>query len=449
MRMKNISYRGFAAIIAAALAACGGHSGLSQSVIPPAGAGSSYLSPAEMPSPIKHIVIIFQENRTPDYLFQGIPGADISKTGKTSRGEIVRLHEVSLAAGYDLGHGHSSFVQDYDDGKMDGFDKGLPQRFRFRPFGYAPESEVQPYHDMARQYVLADHMFQSDQAPSFPAHLYIVSGTAGDESIQPNKVVGNPHDRLTGEPAKAGCDAHRTTFVDTINPQTGNPGPQPWPCFDRPVLPDFLVPKGISWRYYQNHASAGIWHAFDAIRHIRFSEQYENVIVGSPKVIKDIRQNRLAGVSWVMPGDPWSDHAGRVSTTQGPAWVAAIVNAIGQSQFWDTTAIFVTWDDWGGWYDHVTPPIRNYNELGCRVPLIVISPYARHGYVSKVQHEFGSILAFAEETFGIPKGSLKSTDANADDLSDAFDFSQKPRAFKHINAPPFRGSGSEIDSEDP
>jgi phospholipase C len=136
--------------------------------------------------------------------------------------------------------------------------------------------------------------------------------------------------------------------------------------------------------------------------------------------------------------------------------VASIVNSIGNAKtcdggagYWSDTAIIVTWDDWGGWYDHVTPPIRNYNELGLRVPLLVISPYARRGYVSKVQHEFGSILAFAEETFGIPKGSLKSTDASADDLSDAFDFSQKPRAFKHINAPPFRGSGSAIDTEDP
>jgi phospholipase C len=123
---------------------------------------------------------------------------------------------------------------------------------------------------------------------------------------------------------------------------------------------------------------------------------------------------------------------------------------VGESRYWKTTAIFVTWDDWGGWYDHVKPPILNHDELGFRVPLLVISPYARHGYVSKVRHEFGSILAFAEETFGIPKGSLKSTDGRADDLMDAFDFTKPPRVFKRIPAPKFDpGSNLDLDAEDP
>ncbi len=97
----------------------------------------------------------------------------------------------------------------------------------------------------------------------------------------------------------------------------------------------------------------------------------------------------------------------------------------------------MTWDDWGGWYDHVPPPIINRYELGFRVPLLVISPYAKRGYVSKVTHEFGSILAFSEEAFGIPKGALKATDRRADDLMDGFDFTQGPRAFVPIKAPPF------------
>ena len=117
----------------------------------------------------------------------------------------------------------------------------------------------------------------------------------------------------------------------------------------------------------------------------------------------------------------------------GPDWVASVVNAIGESPYWNSTAIFIVWDDWGGWYDHVQPQqFDNYYELGFRVPLVVVSPYAKRGYVSKVQHEFGSILAFSEETFGIPKGSLGTTDVRADDLSDCFDFTQRPRTFTPI-----------------
>ena len=113
--------------------------------------------------------------------------------------------------------------------------------------------------------------------------------------------------------------------------------------------------------------------------------------------------------------------------------MASVVNAIGNSQYWSNTAIFITWDDWGGWYDHVAPPIKNSYEYGFRVPLIVVSPYAKPGYISKVTHDFGSILKYIEENFGV--GSLGFADADADDLSDCFDYSQAPLAFHTISAP--------------
>ena len=403
-----------------------------------------------VPIPIKHVVIVFQENRTPDYLFQGVPGADISKTGVTYKGEIVPLQPVSLAAGYDLGHGHSSWVKDYDFGKMDGFNRGLSHKKRLRPFGYAPMSEVRPYYEMATQYAFADRMFASNQGPSFPAHLYIIAGRATDKSLTPNIVENNPGHAGGKHPSPGGCDSPAGTVVETINAKTGNQGPTPFPCFDPPVLSDFLDAKGITWRYYQTHRGAGLWHGYDAVRHVRYGKDYENVVWPSESVLTDIASNRLADVSWVTPSDAWSDHAGPRSTAEGPSWVAAIVNAIGKSAYWQDTAIFITWDDWGGWYDHVPPPIDNYYELGFRVPLVVVSPYAKAAYVSKAQHEFGSILAFTEEAFGIPKGTLDSTDKRADDLMDMFDFSQKARAFKRIHAPRFRGvSVGHIDEEDP
>ncbi len=133
-----------------------------------------------------------------------------------------------------------------------------------------------------------------------------------------------------------------------------------------------------------------------------------------------------------MPSGPDSDHAKTTDGT-GPSWVAGIVNAIGESKYWNDTAIFVTWDDWGGWYDHLKPPMYHTYELGFRVPLLVISPYAKHLYVSHKQHEFGSILKFVEETYGL--GSLKTTDVRSDDLADCFNFNQPPRKFHHIHAP--------------
>jgi len=134
-------------------------------------------------------------------------------------------------------------------------------------------------------------------------------------------------------------------------------------------------------------------------------------------------------VSWVIPTGANSDHANTLSNS-GPSWVASVVNAIGTSRYWNSTAVFVTWDDWGGWYDHVPPQIFNSYELGFRVPLIVISPYAKPGYVSHVPHEFGSLLRFTEEQFGL--GSLGYTDARADDLADCFNFAQAPLPYKTV-----------------
>jgi len=137
-------------------------------------------------------------------------------------------------------------------------------------------------------------------------------------------------------------------------------------------------------------------------------------------------------VSFVTPSGLESDHSGRNNGT-GPSWVASIVNAIGtNSSYWNNTAIIVTWDYWGGGYDHVPPKIFNSYELGFRVPMIVISPYAKPNYVSHVHYEFGSILKFIEETFGLP--SLNTTDKRATDLSDCFSFTTTPRAFKPIAA---------------
>jgi phospholipase C len=166
----------------------------------------------------------------------------------------------------------------------------------------------------------------------------------------------------------------------------------------------------------------------------------KNVILRNTQILTDIGGGKLAGVSWVIPTGQASDHAG-MNEGSGPSWVASIVNAIGTSSYWSDTAIIITWDDWGGWYDHVPPPhvINDGTSWGSgyvygfRVPLIVVSPYAKSAYVSHTQHDFGSILKFVEVTFGLP--SLGYADVAADDLSDCFNFSQTPLQFQRISAP--------------
>ena len=178
--------------------------------------------------------------------------------------------------------------------------------------------------------------------------------------------------------------------------------------------------------------------AFDAIKAVRFGPDYANVVTPDSQVLNDIAGGQLKQVSWVMPYGGASDHAGGGSGNKGPAWVASIVNAIGQSSYWNNTAVIISWDEWGGWYDHVVPPLYAdpgtgaYEGLGYRTPLIVVSPYARNHYVSKSQHETASALHFIEKIFGLP--SLGQADARADAYDDMFDFSQTPTKFRPIPA---------------
>jgi phospholipase C len=387
---------------------------------------------------IRHVVIIFQENRTTDNLFNGLPGADTVRVGLATGGRHVRLAPVGLAEPYDLDHAHSGFVTEYANGKLDGFNRENSNcigatvcvaRNR-RAYGYVPRSEVKPYFAMAMQYAFGDRMFQSNQGPSFPAHQYILSGTSAVTTGSSLLAAENPF-HPNGD-AAGGCDSPAGSLVPLIDP-AGVENRRTFPCYDRVSLLELLDRAGLSWRYYQAVPGAGLWNGPDALARIRESREFSsNVVHPSSQVLKDVAAGKLADVVWVTPTALSSDHAESNDGT-GPSWVAAVVNAIGESSYWESTAIFVTWDDWGGWYDHVPPHVYNSYELGFRVPLIVISPYAKNHYVSHAQHEFGSILKFAETIFGLP--SMHTTDDRSDDLFDCFDFSKAPSKFKRIPAP--------------
>jgi phospholipase C len=384
----------------------------------------------------QHVVIVVQENRTTDNLFNGLPGADTVRSGLNSKGQMVPLTRVSLSAPYDIQHTRPAFLTEYDGGKMNGFDivrsnchaKCPPASTRV--YAYVDPSETTPYFAMAEQYAFADRMFQSNQGPSFPAHLYLVSGSSEPTVGSTLKVSENPIRPQGGH--TAGCDSPPGTLGQLID-ANGNESHWMYPCIDVPTLFDLQYKKSSSWRYYQAHGGPGLWNAVDAINHLRKNVHYRtNVVYPPSQFLRDTSKGDLANLSIVTPTQADSDHAG-ITGKDGPSWVADVVNAVGTSQYWQNSVIFVTWDDWGGWYDHVRPPIYNSYELGLRVPLIVISRFTPKGYVSHSQHEFGSILKFTEETFGL--GSLNTTDARADDLADCFNFQQPPRKFVKIPAP--------------
>jgi phospholipase C len=382
---------------------------------------------------IKHVVIVIQENRSVDNFFNGFPGADTVRTGMSHNGPVA-LHPVDLNSPADVDHQHRAFMSAYDDGKMDGWEAVAthPKQDSDFPYAYVPREQIEPYWQMAERFTFGDRMFQSNTGPSFPAHLYLIAG-------QSEFTANNPNHIETGHYAW-GCDSPETATVSLIGPK-GNEVKGPYPCLNFKTLADEMDEHDISWRYYAPSIGSigNIWSAFDAIRHIRYGPDWGNVVSPETRVLTDIASDDLPAVTWVVPTAQNSDHAFPRKTSSvdigvaeqhGPEWVSSIVNAVGRSALWDSTVVLVVWDDWGGWYDHVAPPQLDRMGLGPRVPFIVISPYARRHYVSHVQHEFGSILKFTEDVFGLPR--LGTTDVRSDALRDCFDFTQMPAPFTAI-----------------
>lgn len=421
--------RSIGLVFAIAVASCGSAANPAVNALPLA------MAPQHA-SRISHIVVIIQENRTLDNLFNGFPGADTVQSGENAQGQSVPLSPVSLNAPYDLSHRHTAWLYDYSHGRMNGFSGEHVHCFVRAPncptravaaYSYVPKDEVKPYWEMAHSYVLGDRMFATNQGPSFPAHQYLVSGTsiiADTSTIKASENVSDP--QKTGR--QGGCDSVRGARVATID-DLGKAGPFVYPCFKRRSIMEEMNDAGVTWRYYQALSGAGQWHAVDAIEPIWASPSYKNVIWPSSRVLRDVAAGQLADVTFITPTAQASDHAGATNGS-GPDWVASVVNAVGASPFWRSTAIFVVWDDWGGWYDHVPPTIYNSYEDGFRVPLLVISPYAKRGHVSHAVYEFGSILKFIETSFNLP--SLDTTDARANDVTDPFDFRSHPRKFVPI-----------------
>jgi phospholipase C len=368
--------------------------------------------------PIKHVVFLIKENRSFDSMFGRFPGANGTRVG-VSDGRVVPLADGVMRMPGTLPHHYSDALADWDGGAMDGFARtafaGRYAYTQMRP------DQIPNYWRWARDFVLADDFFASAMGPSFPNHLFTIAAQSAGAHDTPDDVPPAP-----GMAKSWGCDAPTRERVTVVAPD-GDVA-RVSPCFDVPTEGDLLTAHGVSWRAYgaTQEQRGYIWSAYDAIRHVRDTDAWKAHVRPVRTFVDDALTGNLPAVSWVTPPMATSDHPDRgTNLCWGENWTTDLVDAIMHGPDWPTTAVFLTWDDWGGFYDHVAPRQVDRFGLGFRVPLLVISPYARAGTVDHRWGEFSSVLRFIEENWLIPE-RLTARDARAGDLAYDFDFGRQP-----------------------
>jgi phospholipase C len=359
-------------------------------------------------SPIEHVIVIVKENHTFDNYFGSFPGAD----GHASTGRpAVQLLQ-------DLCHSHDCALADMAGGAMTGWTDSLATQ-------QYTEQDIPNYWQYARHFVLGDRFFASQLGPSFPGHSFALSA-------QSAWAIGNP-----SQTTPWGCDDNTGTTIPVQN-QTTCAIENQFPCWDFPTIPDLLPARGLTWKFYGSALPVEIWSLFDAVRHIRMGSEWSTNVVNYNQFDADADSGNLANVAYLINQDLASEHP-PLNICQGESWTVDRLNHVmNNANLWAHTAIIMTYDDFGGWFDHVPPPIqygcdpaRPYG-LGFRLPLIIVSPYAKPGFVFHGVSSHASIPKFIEHVFGLP--SLNSMDPAAqdgdttNDLFDAFDFNQAPNA---------------------
>ena len=376
------------------------------------------------PIPIKHVVVIIKENHTFDNYFGSFPNAEGISQIVTPGGTIAPPHAPDRTP-RDLCHAHSCALTDLAGNWLDV--AGASSNGDNLVYAQYQESDIPNYWQYARHFVLGDHFFANVLGPSFPGHTFVLAAQAG-------WAVNNPESSLPS--AYWGCDQAMGTHIEVENPSTGQMN-QVFPCFKIPSIPDVL-PAGVDWKFYGTnfYLLPEIWSMFDAIDSIRHGPGWAHVVNAST-FDTDVKNGTLPAVSWLVDQDLDDEHPNIGSVCSGENWTVGHINTLMQSAYWQDTAILFTMDDFGGWYDHVAPA-RRYGMspdspygLGFRLPLLVISPYARAGDVFHEVSEQASIPRFIERVFGAPALSTldpAAQDGQANDLFGAFDFTQQPLA---------------------
>ncbi len=411
-------------LVAALLAGCGGGSSAGSSV-PVAATATGTVTKAAATSKIQHIIVVILENRSFDNLFHFLDHsrADVGDFGFDHLGNKVMLKPESFTETSDYSHDYTDFVTEFNGGANNGWDLNSQKTGDpLYQYSYLPQSEVQPYLDITSEFATSDRFFHGITAPTFPSHVEIGASTTFG-------VFGNPS---VGIPW--GCDAAAGTTTVSLDP-TGKPIPGPFPCFTGQSIYDLLDRKGVTWRYYsepEGKSISGNLVIPAAFRSTRFGSDWNKNIAADDKEINAALTSGtgLPQVSYVIPDSSSTDHPG--FTSLGPTYVANLVNNLGASSYYNNTLMIVTWDDWGGCFDHVVPKKRpDGSQLSYRKPVLLVGGYVKHNYISHVETEDASINKTIEEVFNL--GSLGAHDVFAAPFDDALDFTQTPPAFKPIN----------------
>ncbi|HZS41549.1 MAG TPA: alkaline phosphatase family protein [Polyangia bacterium] len=376
--------------------------------------------------PIDHVIVIVKENHTFDNYFGSFPGATGTNMAQTSTG-AVPVGQPPTQLLRDLCHSHDCALTDWNSGGMNHWDLGDTANANDKlAFAQYVETDIPNYWQYARKFTLADHFFSSMLGPSFPGHMFALAAQTG-------WAIDNP----SSNQLHWGCDQSASTTIPVLDNGSCNVK-QVFPCFKFPTIPDVLPPS-VSWKFYGTTLPplvGEVWSMFDAIDGIRNTTKWQDHVVDESQFDTDVANNTLPNVVWLVPQDQNSEHP-PFNICSGENWTVGHLNAVmNNPQLWARTAIIFTYDDFGGWYDHVPPP-RQYGcdaqhpyGLGFRLPAIIISPYAKPGFVMKSVAEQASIPKFLETIFSLP--SLSSIDSAAqdgpgtNDLTEAFDWKQTP-----------------------
>jgi phospholipase C len=369
---------------------------------------------------------VIKENRSFDNMFGRFPGTNGATSGLDGD-ERRPLTQSPDQLAHDIEHCYECALESYNDGEMNGFNRdGWSDLYAYTQF--MGSQDLPNYWRWAQRFVLSDNFFASAQGPSFPNHLFTIAAQSGGTHTNPDQDQGALTERFrsTGYTKSWGCDSVEGSFVEVTDSE-GQVSKVP-PCFDFLTEGDLLSDKGIPWSYYSatNRQNGYLWSAYDAIQRYRTNEEvWQRHIFPVDELPADIRAGRLPPVTWVTPRFEVSEHP-EYSFCRGENWTTQIVNAVMRSPMWESTAIFITWDDWGGFYDHVPPPQIDDFGFGFRVPMLTISPYARDGFIDHNVGEFSNVLRFIEDNWGLGR-RLTHRDRAATNLSYNFDFAGSPR----------------------
>jgi phospholipase C len=341
-------------------------------------------APAE-PGGVQHILLLVQENHSFDNYFGTFPGAESPPAGL--RVEGVAPFHLDAARTANMPHARTTAYDAVDEGRMDRFVSAERSR---ETMGYYMEQDIPSYWAYARRFTLADHFFSSFMGPSLPNHLYLFAAQAGKET-------GNPH-----RPPRGG--------------------------WSFPSLIDRLEGASVSWKVYDGSRETRPFSALDPVLGLTSLMRDEALaahVVPTTTLFRDLREGRVPSVAWILPNVEESEHP-MTDVQVGMWYVTSIVNALMKSSAWRNTVLVITWDEYGGFFDHVAPPRLDSNGLGIRVPALIISAFARPGFVDHTQYDFSSVLRLIEDRFSL--APLGARDRNANSIAASLDMTQAPLA---------------------